>query len=874
MYITFDNEKRGYKKFGKEFFIHYQNELLYLLNTPVISSVFRKVLCIDNDEEIKSKKIYAITPNSYTIFLGLKDNKKHLQTVFRTHDKYSKRLYYSFRYIWAFLHFLDSIILDKYIPELSFGFATYYPDADPETTTVDGYLKYISAGATPAEAYVGDNGTVTAYPSDASGDIAYAYSNAAATSWMLRLSRSVFLFDTSDLDPSSIILSAIFSIYGVSHTATAGAGLNVRTSDPTSDTDIVAADYNPTLWSSGALSNTIIYNAWSNSGYNDFTLTADGRNVISKGGITKLGCRDYQDTTSCGVGRSIQRYATGYFADQAGTNNDPKLVIEYCVATSIAIDDLENYDDVIVCRNLLMSSISDVEGYTENIDQCFSTLFNTFDIVDCIEGVEHVKVAILFININDINYYNESINYTESIIQQITDNIENYIESVVFATPYAINGKISDIYRYYENVNTVWKHSLEHKISDFNRCTESVLTTVTSTIDLVPVLLYIPSLGVKQSLTRQFIANNMDDGYIIEKSAESFYSHPDGNGSILLYPGTNVFYIGYKKTLAGNINIGIDQLADLLWDFFLTRLDNLNEPFYFYNCPTECTTPDPYGVSTLGRYYVRLKDPNVVLNRELFLHCLYSYNLVLIENKEFNVINDLAVSQPWAYYKFNEAVASYDRIDSSGNVRNLTPSAVPSASYSVDGKISNCLYLPCAASGYPYVTVYDAPDLSLNKNILTSFWFKFNEVNSGHPDITAGLALTPQFFVILNLLSGETNCYLQGLTPNLSCVTGKIITPNVWHHILVYYDGVKLVTQVDNIFDSSYYNSITGDSGCIAPAEGSKQLIINGFDAANFMDCYIDELGIWTGFDALKMIQNKNMLYNDNAGLTYPIVYT
>lgn len=61
---------------------------------------------------------------------------KHLcltgQWDFRTHDKFSKRLYYAFYPLWWTLHQWDTLFANNFAPQLNFGFDTLtaYPDAD------------------------------------------------------------------------------------------------------------------------------------------------------------------------------------------------------------------------------------------------------------------------------------------------------------------------------------------------------------------------------------------------------------------------------------------------------------------------------------------------------------------------------------------------------------------------------------------------------------------------------------------------------------------------------------------------------------------------------------------------------------------------
>lgn len=139
---------------------------------------------------------------------------------------------------------------------------------------------------------------------------------------------------------------------------------------------------------------------------------------------------------------------------------------------------------------------------------------------------------------------------------------------------------------------------------------------------------YTPSIPVKHQLTREILTNTYADGYYLHGTQEtSAAGRPDGKGSTATYRGLNHFTIQFNRTRVGD-------LADDVWEFLITQLDNLNEPFYFYN-PQEYTPPDLSGVVTTGRYLVKLADPNQVLSRDYFRQCLYSYGgIELVETND------------------------------------------------------------------------------------------------------------------------------------------------------------------------------------------------------------------------------------------------
>ncbi|MFQ5750470.1 MAG: hypothetical protein ACE5HI_00615 [bacterium] len=143
----------------------------------------------------------------------------------------------------------------------------------------------------------------------------------------------------------------------------------------------------------------------------------------------------------------------------------------------------------------------------------------------------------------------------------------------------------------------------------------------------IPVLTLTPSFTIIQNLVHEFIDNSLGDGYHQIVSQEQAFSRADGEGNISSYKGVNEFILNYNKAKKGS-----GQVANQLWSFMRARLDNTNEPFYFYN-PPENATPDPTGVDTIGRYLVSFKDPGQAMNRTYFLFCLYSYQGIVLREE-------------------------------------------------------------------------------------------------------------------------------------------------------------------------------------------------------------------------------------------------
>lgn len=206
---------------------------------------------------------------------------------------------------------------------------TVYPDADPETDTVDGdVMRKITSE--PWATLVAGAGT----EKDDSSETANIYLSASATTdeWG-RIYRYIALFKTSLLGAAATISAAVLSLYGFgkSDGLSVTPNVDIYTSSPASDTALANADYQQVA----AISQTgspIAYADWSSTGYNDFTFNATGRGNISKTGISKFGARNANYDVS-GTPPAWSHTAVSYLtlgtAEKVNTTTDPKLVITY-----------------------------------------------------------------------------------------------------------------------------------------------------------------------------------------------------------------------------------------------------------------------------------------------------------------------------------------------------------------------------------------------------------------------------------------------------------------------------------------------------------------------------------------------------------------
>jgi hypothetical protein len=219
--------------------------------------------------------------------------------------------------------------------EMHFATSTFYPDPDPETTTVDGNV-YMNRAADSGMNWVTLISQATGEgKSDAStNDWAFniLHGQTLADTWR-RCARSIFLFDTSALSSEATITAAVLSLYGTQKNDDNNAtpDLDIYTVSPASNTSIALSDYG-SFGSTSQTGSPIAYASMSATGYNDFTLNATGRGNVNKTGISKFGARNANYDVAAVTPNAVVNASSNLFvnfADISGTSTDPKLVVSY-----------------------------------------------------------------------------------------------------------------------------------------------------------------------------------------------------------------------------------------------------------------------------------------------------------------------------------------------------------------------------------------------------------------------------------------------------------------------------------------------------------------------------------------------------------------
>jgi hypothetical protein len=311
--------------FSPAWFDRHQRSLRLALNTPGLGRELRAALGVQDHG-----RLARLLPHASIVRHGA----IHVAD-FRTHAKHAKRLRAEFLPLWSLFHWFDSRIANPLIPAFNLGFDTLtaYPDPNPETVTVDGWVAIAAASSAWATLIAAAGNDAN----DSEADSQFMRIDATGTlNLWAGLRRSIFLFDTSALGAAAVITAGVFSLFGSDKADTAGItpDADVYTSTPASNTALAASDFG-NLGTTSQTGAPITYASYSATAYNDWTLNATGRGNISQTGVSKFGIRNANydvAAVSPTWSASLQAYMAAKMADNIGTTNDPKLVVTYTPA--------------------------------------------------------------------------------------------------------------------------------------------------------------------------------------------------------------------------------------------------------------------------------------------------------------------------------------------------------------------------------------------------------------------------------------------------------------------------------------------------------------------------------------------------------------
>lgn len=234
-----------------------------------------------------------------------------------------------------------------------------YPDAGSGSTTVDGT---VARSPSPAENFATIRaGAGEDVNTNATQDY-YGWMHSTTTTDLYdTLYRAILTFATSTIGAGSTISSVTLSLRGSLKTNALGsADLHVGAATPAANNTLAASDYGQC----GSTSfGSVAYADYNTGGYNDIVLDANGIANVSKTGISRFCTRLSWDMLNSAPTWASNKhtYIYGYFTDNSGTTNDPKLTVVY---STTAISKISGVAIASVAKvsGVATASISKVAG--------------------------------------------------------------------------------------------------------------------------------------------------------------------------------------------------------------------------------------------------------------------------------------------------------------------------------------------------------------------------------------------------------------------------------------------------------------------------------------------------------------------------------
>ena len=341
--ITDAKQELAYKNNPNSLFRKYADLVTWFANTTdgrdIITGKHKSL-------KIPKQKLDLFLPNG---FRRIKDF-KHVngvdipiyETVVTTRSVYSKVLLEALRQfdllapyvkdfdeakrVFAYIMGVKTVLTKKpdVLGAVFFTVSTFYPDPDPESTTIDGNIGRTGVNQTFADIRSGAGVTVD----DSSEGNGIYLGSTGTTDQYSDLYRWINLYDTSSIPDGDTVTAAQVDWFGRARgTGLGSLSTSVTGSTPASNTSLATSDY-------GNVSDTRYatdISSWNTSGYNTLNFNATGISNVSKTGITKLAQRFAND-----VDNSAPTWASStasnnslYAAERTGTSEDPKLTVTH-----------------------------------------------------------------------------------------------------------------------------------------------------------------------------------------------------------------------------------------------------------------------------------------------------------------------------------------------------------------------------------------------------------------------------------------------------------------------------------------------------------------------------------------------------------------
>jgi hypothetical protein len=211
--------------------------------------------------------------------------------------------------------------------------ATFYPDANTETTTHDGYTGRVLQNSTWNALRTGAS-TIT---DDVSATILNRVTSGTTTNLWFRIYRMQAGFDLASLSGQTVS-AAVFSMKREASTVDSlGLSMAVTPYSPSSWVGVSSGDYAANT-SSTRYSSDVAISSTSNNVYSDWSFNSTGISAVqaavgSRIGLSPRFSNDIDDSAPAWSASISTNYYV-FSADTANTTSDPKLVVTYTTGGS------------------------------------------------------------------------------------------------------------------------------------------------------------------------------------------------------------------------------------------------------------------------------------------------------------------------------------------------------------------------------------------------------------------------------------------------------------------------------------------------------------------------------------------------------------
>ena len=297
------------------------------------------------------------------------------------------------------------------------------PDANPETTSVDGYVQ--ATGNASISSLRGGSGSA-----DANGSTAFVDLEAAASgSTYIQMSAAILLFDVSALPSNAVITGVDIELWPAAPPGTSwDAALWLVSSNPASNTALAAGDYDPADFGSTNFWGAVVSSDFVSGVVEVIPLNANGiahvQAAADGAGIAKFGIafESFLFGSSHGSwgANFVDRLEFGT-AEQATATDEPHLVITYVHGE--IVDETLNLAETNVAQLGLTAVLNEALNLVEGLvasPNLYQIIDEALNMVESIVGAPSVSTVV-----------NETLNMVEGLVNPLALIINRIINSAI-----------------------------------------------------------------------------------------------------------------------------------------------------------------------------------------------------------------------------------------------------------------------------------------------------------------------------------------------------------------------------------------------------------------------------------------------------------